>query len=265
VDAPQISIAKPQAPHISVQPAKKVAAARRKTPPWLPLAIGGGVLGLGTIIALAAAIIFYFQTPNGTLRVEINDPEIEVLVKGTDIVLKKAEKEDITLTPGEHTLTVKRGEFELLTTNFQLRKGETTTVKVDLLPGKVQVAMADGTILGERATETAVATTNGRTTTTTRPTVFPEGESALDFTGEGGLVEVPSLKLPLEGDLTIEAYVTARKTSFGSGLKDEQIRLVGQEGTAKLVIYDGLWNGYAWHDQLFKAVVRQWPAHRQFR
>lgn len=76
-----------------------------------------------------------------------------------------------------------------------------------------------------------------------------DGDNALNFLG-GGIVEVPSFKLPREGELTIEAYVTARKTQVGLLPKDEQIRLVGQEGTAKLQIYEGRWNGYAFHNQL---------------
>jgi len=127
---------------------KGKSAGRGKLPPWLPVAVGGGLLSVGGTVALLGAMVVYFQAPNGTLRVEINDPSIEVVVQGTDIVLKQADQKDVLLTPGPHALTIKRGDFRFDTSRFELKKGKTTTVQVDLLPGKVQVVSA-GQVLGQ--------------------------------------------------------------------------------------------------------------------
>jgi len=110
--------------------------------------IGTGIVAVGAmLVLLAAAVVFFLQTPSGTLQVEINDPEIEVSIKGSDVVLKGVDKEDVTLRPGAHVLHVKRGDFEFDTTSLILKKRETVVVKVELLDGQVQVA-SGGKVIG---------------------------------------------------------------------------------------------------------------------
>src|SRR5262249_23538720 len=62
------------------------------------------------------------------------------------------------------------------------------------------------------------------------------------FSGNGK-VEVPSLKLPCNGELTIEAYITARKTAYGGALPDA-VHLVGDDKVARLLLLNGHWSGY---------------------
>src|SRR5690606_27343014 len=65
------------------------------------------------LVLLLGAIVLFVQTDAGTIRVEINDPAIEVAIKGTDIVLKQADQgKDVTLSPGDKTLVVQRGDFQ---------------------------------------------------------------------------------------------------------------------------------------------------------
>jgi len=105
--------------------------------------LGGGVCAL----ALILSVVFLFKTSEGTLRIEINDPEVEVAVKGTQIVLKGAEKEDITLSPGKHILHVRRGVFEFDTRSLTLKQGKIVVVKIEMLDGELQVA-TDGKLIG---------------------------------------------------------------------------------------------------------------------
>lgn len=110
-------------------------------------------------VALAAAgIVVFLPAGDGTIRIEINDPSIEVTVSSSGYRIK-GRSEEIHLQPGEHTLHVKTGELEFDTTKFALGKGENPPLKVELLPGKVQVVRADGAVLGQRArsTQTGVA------------------------------------------------------------------------------------------------------------
>lgn len=102
----------------------------------------------GSFAVLLAVLVFYVPSKHGTIRVEIGDPQIQVAIKGTDIVFNQAGGEQaITLSPGEKTLVVKRGDFAFETDDFTLRKGETVAVRVQLLDGQVIVRQGD-TLLG---------------------------------------------------------------------------------------------------------------------
>ncbi len=103
----------------------------------------------GAMLLLLAGVVFFVQTKDGAIRVEINDPEIEVAIKGTDIVLKQADNgQDVKLSPGDKTLVVEWGELKFETDKLILKKGETVTVDVRLLAGKVQVHQGDQ-LIGE--------------------------------------------------------------------------------------------------------------------
>ena len=102
----------------------------------LDLGIGGG-------------IVFFFPSGNGTIRVEINDPDIEVALTKTGARIKTIDKQgEVVVSPGEQKLKVKRGDLEMETDRFVLKKGETVTVKVEWLAGKLAVTKSDGTALG---------------------------------------------------------------------------------------------------------------------
>ncbi len=107
------------------------------------------VMLCGGLLALLAMTMF-IKTPAGTLRIEINDPEIELTVKGTQYVLKGVEQKDITLTPGDHILHIQRGDFEFDTKSLQLSKGDVIVVKVELIDGMIQVA-SNGQVLDSKS------------------------------------------------------------------------------------------------------------------
>ena len=79
------------------------------------------------------------------------------------MVASCADKEPIKLKAGEHILIVTRGDdFSFETTQLILKMGETTTVKVELLPGKVQVVSA-GSVIGEQTMDGASPSAENRT------------------------------------------------------------------------------------------------------
>ncbi|HUY34879.1 MAG TPA: bifunctional serine/threonine-protein kinase/formylglycine-generating enzyme family protein [Pirellulales bacterium] len=102
----------------------------------------------GASALLLAGIVLFLQTKQGTLRIEINDPAIEVVVDGKGATIKGAKSEEIKLQPGNHGLRIKYGELEFETNKFILNRGDTITLKVELLAGKVRVVQGD-TVLGE--------------------------------------------------------------------------------------------------------------------
>jgi hypothetical protein len=82
----------------------------------LPRSSFGLLVAGGAALLLLAAVVFFVQTKDSVIRVEINDPDIKVSIKGTEIVLKQADQgKDVTLSPGDHVLIVKRGDFKFET------------------------------------------------------------------------------------------------------------------------------------------------------
>jgi hypothetical protein len=92
-------------------------------------------------------VTLFFQTRNGTLVVEIDDPEgmIQVSIVGENFVIndKQKEGEPITLRAGDHQLHVTRGELEFDSDNVTLKRGEKVVVNVKLAAGQVQVVRND--------------------------------------------------------------------------------------------------------------------------
>jgi len=103
--------------------------------------IAAAVSGAACLLLFLAGVVIFLQGPEGsTLRVEINDPQIEVAIQGADITLKQADQgKDVKLSPGQKTLIVQRGDFKFETDKLILKKGEMVTVRVEVLAGQVRV------------------------------------------------------------------------------------------------------------------------------
>ena len=217
-----------------------------QSPPWyqdLRVQIGGGVAA----VLLLLAAIFLFGTPNGTLRVEILDPEVEVTVQGTTVTLKGADTQPVTLKAGEKKLLVTRGDLSFETDLFALKKGTETKVKVELLEEKL-LATSGGRILGEtpvkRKTLTTSTTGSDRAASTspTSNTVSPPSvaassnaagsvDSALQFVGTGS-VEISSLKFEPQTSFTWECYVAAPQQLDAAKPKDSVLLGIDQHVNA---------------------------------
>ena len=113
---------------------------RKRKRLWLALAGTGAVL-------LTAGIVFFWPTAYGVIRIEINDPSVQVVFDTNGPTIKGADKEPISLRAGTHGLTVKRGDFTFETDKILIKKNETLALKVELLNGKLQVT-ADGRVIG---------------------------------------------------------------------------------------------------------------------
>ena len=123
----------------------------------LPALIGGGAAA--ALILLG--IILLLQTDVGTVRVEINDPAISATVMGTVLSVQGTGDHSLTVEPGEHGLHVVYGELEFdTTTKFVLADGETVRLKIELLPGRVQVLREDGSVIGEQPLPSIDVATN---------------------------------------------------------------------------------------------------------
>ncbi len=88
---------------------------------WLPLAAVAAAFGIGII--LGGALVTW-KTKKGTLTVEVMEADVKVLIDGEDkLVLDSKKVGQVELIPGVHRVTVKRGEEELYTKSFALKRG----------------------------------------------------------------------------------------------------------------------------------------------
>ena len=195
-------------PATSVAPPKKAAA------PVLPSPSGRGAGGEGEprrrskdlfalaaaalfgIALIAAGIVFFWPTPDGLVRIEINDPTIKVSFDDKDLVFSGIDKQDIRVTPGKHGLDVKRGDLEFKTDHFLLKKGETITLKIEWDPkGKLQVVQGDKVIGEKTAKKTDVP-------------VVPGVDYALSFTRDDRVELAQEVAIDDSSDFTIEGFIT---------------------------------------------------------
>ncbi len=102
------------------------------------------VLGVGL-----TGIVLLMPTSNGTIRIEVNDPQIKLAIDGGELKIVGADKLEYTVAAGPHALKIKHGAKEFETERFVLRKGDTVTLKIELLPELLRVRQ-DGKLVVEK-------------------------------------------------------------------------------------------------------------------
>ena len=78
------------------------------------------------------------MTDQGTVKIEVNDPTALVRVDGQEIRIENRD-EPITLRAGDHLLEVNRGDHEVETKKFTVRRGD-RNVRVTFTPKPPEVA-----------------------------------------------------------------------------------------------------------------------------
>ena len=106
--------------------------ARFRTRGWL-VAAGGAALAAIVLFG----VLFTMRTPEGTLVVEISDPEatLQVLDAQGEVLIEQkagAEKVEISVVPGKGKLRVVKNGVELLTKEFSLVSGGRETINARL-------------------------------------------------------------------------------------------------------------------------------------
>jgi serine/threonine protein kinase len=110
---------------------RKKAPTRPSSRRGLIVAAAGGLAALIVGVALFLTV----RTKHGDVVIELSDPsaKVEVKVDGDRVELVGLDK-PLTLTAGEHGLTVTSPDFETVTQSFTVKKGERQVVKVSLRP-----------------------------------------------------------------------------------------------------------------------------------
>ncbi len=105
----------------------------------LLFAIGIGMLGITeaagvTKVAEYLGIVLTLKTPEGTLVIEIEDPNVEVAVEGSEVVISGVTKKELRLKPGKYQYTAiregKPAESEWVT----IERDGKTVVRIRQLP-----------------------------------------------------------------------------------------------------------------------------------
>ncbi len=93
---------------------------RRKRRGLRIAAVAMVLLGLTAVLGA----VFTLRTKEGTLVVQVSEPDVQVLVDGQEkITIDSRKVGRVQLVPGEHRMTVRRGEEELHTETFTLKSG----------------------------------------------------------------------------------------------------------------------------------------------
>ncbi len=100
------------------------------------LVVGVGLIGL-LVAGIALAVVLRLRTPEGTLVVELNQPDAQVEIDGKKFkITTPGEREPIEfqVEEGQHTLRVTKGGFVSHTESFAVTRLGKTTVRVELQP-----------------------------------------------------------------------------------------------------------------------------------
>jgi formylglycine-generating enzyme required for sulfatase activity len=120
-------------------------APRRRRPTGVLVAVS--LAGLAA--AVLAGVVVFWQTPQGMVKIESDDPAVAIVFDKTGPTVQGAGKEPIPLGVGEHGVYIKLGDLEFETEKFELKKGATVTLRVELLKDKI-LATADGRVIGAK-------------------------------------------------------------------------------------------------------------------
>ena len=98
--------------------------------PWSVLACGLAVFGVMT-----GVIVIYLNRT--AVVIDIQDPGVEVAVKGTTLTVTGPDQQSVKVVPGDQELTISSAGLETITKSFTIKKGEKRTVTVSIMGPKL--------------------------------------------------------------------------------------------------------------------------------
>jgi hypothetical protein len=107
--------------------------------------LAAAVIAVGFAALAAAATILFWQTPDGrVLRIECNDPAIEIAFGDGELQVTGAYKQPIVLKPGKASLRIARelpggDRFEFETDKLVVAKGDNIVLNIEVLDGQVNL------------------------------------------------------------------------------------------------------------------------------
>jgi serine/threonine protein kinase/formylglycine-generating enzyme required for sulfatase activity len=124
-------------------PREKVGGAKPASQPPKRNSRIGWVLASAGAIALLAGAIFYFRVGKAVLEIEVDDPSVQVSLRGSTVTFAGPGKEEVKVDPGENELTITHGDFKFKTGNFKIEKGNKQVLRVSLVGSTVAAKLGD--------------------------------------------------------------------------------------------------------------------------
>ena len=159
-----------------------------------------GSVALGVLLILGLlGVVFSMQTPEGTLIVEVNQPDAEISVDDGKITVRSPndnEPVEVEVAEGKHTLEITKGGFRTFAREFEITSRGEEVIRVTLVPLEKEVA----------ATK---AKPESKPAPVSQPvaTFDSGGNWALEFDGEDDYVELLTLTCDAGRPVTLEALV----------------------------------------------------------
>jgi hypothetical protein len=100
---------------------------------WIPLSVLA--FGLAIFGVMMGVIVIYLNRT--AVVIDIQDPGVEVAVKGTALTITGPGQQSVKVTPGDQELKISCAGLETITKSFMLKKGEKKTVTVSILDKKL--------------------------------------------------------------------------------------------------------------------------------
>jgi serine/threonine protein kinase len=104
--------------------AAQVPPARKGRLRWVMTAIAP--------VAALAAVVLFLRIGKTTIEFDINDPNVQVALRGATITVTGPAHETFTVEPGETDLTITHGDLKFKTAAFRLDKGDKEIVTIKL-------------------------------------------------------------------------------------------------------------------------------------
>jgi serine/threonine protein kinase len=154
------------------------------------------------VTQLSGTVIRLFS-PDGTLVVEVDDPDVTVTIEGEEIVIKGTGAKEIRVKPGQYKVLATKDGKVVRQTLVTVEKNGRQAVRIsrELDP----IAKIDPKVIPKIEPKTTP----------------PDADFSLEFDGKESYVDVPTLSRDEDHPITIEAYVTVAGTKGANLIRIE--------------------------------------------
>jgi WD40 repeat protein/serine/threonine protein kinase len=238
---PSLGEAAPQPPSAPPESAASPARSDKGTPSRRSRALWPAVAAGALVLVVLAVVVIRLRTGNGELIVEVDDPNIEVLVKMNDLVVKdRTTARAFTIGAGDGEIHVfeKDGVGPFMTKKFTLNRGGTTVVNVrmeaaqakaktdpipepapprKIIPPTKKVEPAPGQ-QGDLVSDSQAPRLSGHLGPILGVKIFADGQRALSLgaTGPGRENQLDIIVWGLEGGKKLGEITLPGTTTFGT-------------------------------------------------